>query len=153
MNVFYRSTAFTIISVCFQEEEWGDTKDGGGGRPELIPDRLDKYLLPPCREPDLIMRDQKMMKRRRRRRTNDLGEGEGFDDESREATLRHPSLRESRQSGGEGAVFNDVCGNSYCNQTLKRLLSSPQAANRRTENRNYCEEMQLFSDMAMYGAK
>jgi hypothetical protein len=104
MNVFYRSTAFTITSVCFQEEGCGETKDGGGGRPEWILYRLDKYLLPPSREPDLMMRDQKMMKRRRRRRTNDLGEGEGEDDESREAKLRHPSLGES----GEGAVFNDV---------------------------------------------
>ena len=116
MNIFYRSTAFTIILVFFQEEECGDTKGGGGGRPEWILDRLDKYLLRPCREPDL-MRDQKMMKRRRRRRTNDLGEGEGFDDESREATLRHPSLGESRQSGEGAKLFNYVCGNSYCNQT------------------------------------
>jgi hypothetical protein len=153
MNVFYRSTAFTIISVCFQEEGCGDTKDGGEGRPEWIPDRLDKYLLPPCREPDLMMRDQKMMKRRRRRRTNDLGEGEGFDDESREATLRHPSLGESRQSGGEGAKVAYLTTCVAILIATKLVEITQQTANQRPENRNYCEAMQLFSDMAMYLAK
>jgi hypothetical protein len=133
MNVFYRSTAFTIISVCFQGEEWGDTKDGGGERPELILDRLDKYLLRPCREPDLMMTDQKMKKRRRRRRTNDLEEGEGFDDESREATLRHPSLGGIKENCGEGAKVHIRVWQFLLQPNLKRLLSRRPIRGQRTE--------------------
>jgi len=107
MNIFYGSTAFTTISAFFKEREWGDTMGGGGGRREWILYKLDKCLLPPSRERDLPTRDQRMKRTRRRKRSGGLEEGEeeGVDDESREATLRHPSLGGTNFKVVKGQVF------------------------------------------------